>query len=163
MTNKRTSVYDFSAPLLTGVEQPLSEYKGNVILIVNVASLCGFTSQYRGLSDLFQCYQDKGFTVLAFPCNQFGGQEPGNSEQISQVCQVQYRVNFPVFSKVAVNGKDAHPLYQYLKQAAPGIAGTTRIKWNFTKFLIDKSGHVVSRYAPRFLPANLAPAIEKLL
>jgi len=157
------SVHAFSAPLLDGREVSLSEFKGRVLLIVNTASKCGFTPQYKGLEALQRAYSDRGLTVLGFPSNQFGAQEPGTAEDIASFCERNYGVSFPIFAKIDVNGPNAHPLYRYLKRARPGILGTERIKWNFTKFLVDRSGMVVSRYAPRTDPAKLAGAIEAAL
>lgn len=157
------SVYSFSASLLDGREVSLSEFKGRVLLIVNTASKCGFTAQYKGLEALHRRYNDRGLTVLGFPCNQFGAQEPGNAEEIGSFCERNYGVSFRIFAKIDVNGSDAHPLYRFLKGARRGIFGTQRIKWNFTKFLVGRSGRVVARYAPRTEPAKLAGAIEEEL
>jgi glutathione peroxidase len=158
-----SSIYDFSVTRLNGTEEPLSGYKNNVLLIVNTASKCGFTPQYEGLEKLHEAYAAKGFSVLGFPCNQFGGQEPGNAEEIANFCKLTYDVSFPMFAKIEVNGEAAHPLYKYLKAAKPGLLGLEAIKWNFTKFLISREGHVVQRYAPTTTPASLAGAIEALL
>ncbi len=141
----------------------LSEYKGKVLLIVNVASKCGFTPQYEGLEKLYRKYKNQGFEILAFPCNQFGNQEPGTNEEIKSFCQTNYNVTFKLFDKIDVNGANAHPLYQFLKDAKPGIMGSKDIKWNFTKFLIDREGNVVERYAPQTTPESVAKDIEKLL
>ncbi len=157
------SVYDYKAKSLDGREVPLSDYQGKVMLIVNTASKCGFTPQYAGLEELYAEYQGKGLTVLGFPCDQFGHQEPGSSEQISAFCERNYGVTFPMFEKIEVNGANAHPLYQYLKDEKPGLLGTRGIKWNFTKFLIDRAGKVVDRFAPTDTPKSIRPAIEKLL
>ena len=157
-----TSVYDFTAKTLAGKDQSLADYRGQVLLIVNTASQCGFTPQYEGLEKLYEELHPKGLTVLAFPCNQFGAQEPGNAEEIGQFCQVNYGVSFPMFAKIDVNGTDAHPLYKYLTHEKPGLFGG-RIKWNFTKFLIDRAGKVVARYAPTTKPKELAKPIAKLL
>ncbi|HTB99025.1 MAG TPA: glutathione peroxidase [Terracidiphilus sp.] len=157
------NVYDFSAPLLDGVPVGLSAFRGRVLLIVNTASKCGFTPQYEGLEALYRKYKDAGFTVLGFPCNQFGGQEPGSASEIGNFCESRYAVSFPVFGKIDVNGPAAHPLYQFLKQAQPGLLGIGRIPWNFAKFLVDREGKPVARFAPRKSPASLAPEIEKLL
>ena len=146
-----------------GREVRLSDYSAKAYLIVNTASECGFTPQYKGLEQLWQTYQDKGLQVLGFPCNQFGGQEPGSDAQISQFCEMNYGVTFPLFSKVDVNGDDAHPLFVALKEAAPGILGSKAIKWNFTKFLVTGEGQVVERYAPTTKPEDLVGDIEKLL
>lgn len=156
-------VYDFEAKALDGKEIKLSSYKGDVMLIVNTASKCGFTPQYEGLEALHQKYGEKGLKILGFPCNQFGAQEPGPSDEIGAFCQKNYGVDFQMFEKIDVNGKDAHPLYKYLASAAPGALGTEAIKWNFTKFLIDRDGNVVKRYAPNVEPKELVPEIEKLL
>ena len=156
-------VYDFSARAVDGHEVPLAQYRGKVLAIVNTASKCGFTPQYAGLEELYRQYKDRGVVVLGFPCNQFGGQEPGTEVQISQFCEVNYGVTFPIFAKVDVNGADAHPLYKFLKSEKSGIFGTEGIKWNFTKFIVNREGNVVGRYAPATTPAELAPAIEKLL
>ncbi len=157
------SVYDYKAKSLDGREVPLSDYQGKVMLIVNTASKCGFTPQYAGLEELYEEYQAKGLTILGFPCNQFGHQEPGSSEQIGAFCERNYSVTFPMFEKIEVNGANAHPLYQYLKDEKPGLLGTRSIKWNFTKFLIDRAGKVVDRFAPTDTPKSIRPAIEKLL
>jgi len=157
------SVYDFSARRIDGSEQPLSDYVGQVLLIVNVASQCGFTPQYAGLEALWRKYRDRGFAVLGFPCNQFGAQEPGSEAEIAHFCRTRYDVTFPVFAKIEVNGEQAHPLYRHLKSAVPGVLGTEAIKWNFTKFLVDRQGRVVSRHAPTTAPADLEREIEALL
>ena len=164
--NLRSTVYEFSAPLLYGHTVNLDEFRGQVLLIVNTASKCGFTAQYAGLENLYRIYKDSGFQVLGFPCNQFGAQEPGTSSEIATFCERNYGVTFPVFSKIDVNGPDAHPLYRFLKQARPGILGVlgiNAIRWNFTKFLVDSNGNVVSRFAPSKSPKALAPAIERIL
>ncbi|MBN9427478.1 MAG: glutathione peroxidase [Burkholderiales bacterium] len=158
-----TTLYDFDADTLAGAPRSLAEYRGQVLLIVNTASQCGLTPQYAGLETLYQQYRERGFEVLGFPCNQFGGQEPGDAAQIGQFCETQYGVSFPMFAKIEVNGDGAHPLYRWLRKQAPGLLGTEAIKWNFTKFLIDRDGRVVERFAPTTAPAELAPAIEKLL
>jgi glutathione peroxidase len=159
-----TTAFDFSATLLnSGKDQPLSAYKGSVVLVVNTASKCGFTPQYKGLQDLFDKYQARGFNVLGFPCDQFGHQEPGEPEEIAQFCEMNYGVKFPMFDKVDVNGDNAHPLFNYLKSAAPGLLGSEAIKWNFTKFLIGKDGQVVKRYAPNTDPIDIKKDIEALL
>jgi len=157
------SIYNFSVKNAAGEELSLEKFKGTVLLIVNVASRCGYTPQYEGLEALQQEYAKKGFTVLAFPCNQFGAQEPGTDREIQSFCQLNYHTSFPVFAKVEVNGKGAIPLYQYLKSKAPGILGTEMIKWNFTKFLVNKKGQVVSRFSPQDTPASLGKEIELLL
>lgn len=158
-----TKVYDFSARKLGGEELSLRDFEGRVLLIVNVASKCGFTPQYRGLEALYRDYGPKGFAVLGFPCNQFGAQEPGNASEIARFCSTTYEVTFPMFDKIDVNGNGAHPLYKFLKTEHAGILGTEPIKWNFTKFLIDREGRVAGRFAPTTKPADLAPEIEKLL
>ncbi|HEY0328607.1 MAG TPA: glutathione peroxidase [Rhodopseudomonas sp.] len=157
-----TSVYDFSARTLQGQELPLKQFAGKVLLIVNTASACGFTPQYKGLEELQQAYGARGLVVLGFPCNQFGHQEPGDAAAIGQFCQKNYGVSFPMFDKVEVNGADAHPLFQYLKAAKSGLLGAA-IKWNFTKFLVDRSGQVVARHAPTTTPQSLTKEIEALL
>jgi len=146
-----------------GSEADLSPWEGQVLLIVNTASKCGFTPQYAGLEELYRKYKDRGFAVLAFPCNQFGAQEPGDAAEIANFCTLTYDVTFPVFAKIDVNGENAAPLYRHLKAEAPGLLGTQGIKWNFTKFLIDRSGKVAERYAPTTAPADIAKDIEKLL
>jgi glutathione peroxidase len=160
MTN---SIYDFKVEDIKHNEQTLAPYRGKVMLIVNVASQCGFTPQYTGLEELHRTYRERGLAVLGFPCNQFGAQEPGNEEEIQNFCSVNYGVDFPLFAKIDVNGENAHPLYRYLEEAKPGLLGTRAIKWNFTKFLVDRSGNVVERYAPNAKPEDLAGDIEKLL
>ena len=157
------SVYDYSAKTLDGQDASLADYRGQVLLIVNTASKCGFTPQYEGLEGLYQAYKDKGFTVLAFPCNQFGAQEPGNAEEIASFCSLTYDVTFPVLAKIDVNGPAAHPLYAYLKHEQKGLLGTEGIKWNFTKFLIGRDGKVVERFAPTTKPEDLKLAVEALL
>lgn len=157
------SVYEFEAKLSNGTKKSLKEYEGKVLLIVNTASKCGFTNQYDGLEKLYKEYKEQGFEVLGFPCNQFGGQEPGADEQISEFCSLNFGVSFPLFSKVDVNGDDAHPLFNYLKKEASGFLGSKKIKWNFTKFLVDKNGNVVKRYASTKKPEDIASQIEKAL
>ncbi len=156
-------VYDFSAKKLGGEEMSLESFRGSVLLIVNVASKCGFTPQYEGLEALYRKYAPSGFAVLGFPCNQFGGQEPGDATEIAQFCARSYDVTFPMFDKIDVNGTNAHPLYQFLKAEQRGVLGTEPIKWNFTKFLIDRQGQVTGRFAPTTKPADIEPEIEKLL
>ena len=146
-----------------GSTTDLSDHKGEVMLIVNVASQCGFTPQYEGLEALQRRYADKGFTVLGFPCNQFRGQEPGNADEIANFCKLNYDISFPLYGKIDVNGDNAAPLYKHLKDEARGLLGTKAIKWNFTKFLVDRSGEVVKRYAPQTRPEELARDIEALL
>jgi glutathione peroxidase len=157
------SVYQFSANSLAGEEVSLEKYKGKVLLIVNTASKCGLTPQYEGLEDLYKELADQGLEILGFPCNQFGKQEPGSSEEIASFCLKNYGVSFPMFEKVDVNGAEAHPLYKYLKSSAKGLLGSEAIKWNFTKFLINKDGEVVERYSPTTPPEKLKADIEKLL
>ena len=158
-----TTVMDFSAALANGEPKDLSDYQGKVLLIVNTASKCGFTPQYTGLESLHQTYGERGFSVLAFPCNQFGGQEPGSEEEIQSFCDLNYQTSFPLFSKIEVNGATSHPLYAHLKEQAPGVLGSKRIKWNFTKFLVNQHGEVVKRYAPSTKPEAIASDIEALL
>jgi len=141
----------------------LSNFAGQVLLIVNTASKCGFTPQYAGLEALYKKYRNSGFSVLGFPCNQFGGQEPGSESDIAEFCSLNYQVTFPMFAKIEVNGEAAHPLYRYLKSEAKGLLGTEAIKWNFTKFLVDRSGHGTARYAPKVAPSALENHVEKLL
>jgi glutathione peroxidase len=157
------SVYDFSAVRLNGQDEKLSDYRGQVLLIVNTASACGFTPQYAGLEALYEKLHGEGLTILGFPCNQFGAQEPGSAAEIGAFCEKNYGVTFPMFSKIEVNGANAHPLYKYLKDAKPGLLGTEAIKWNFTKFLIGKDGEPVARYAPNTKPEELEAPIRKLL
>ena len=159
----RAPIHEFSVELLTGGQQSMADYTGKVLLIVNTASHCGFTPQYAGLEALYQRYRERGLVVLGFPCNQFGSQEPGDAEEIAGFCQKNYGVSFPMFAKIEVNGDDAHPLYQYLKKAAPGLLGSEAIKWNFTKFLVNREGDVLERYAPATPPKSIAGDIEKLL
>ncbi|AHK15738.1 glutathione peroxidase [Thalassolituus oleivorans] len=154
------TVLNYTMPLLNGVEQDLSEYVGKVVLVVNTASKCGFTYQYEGLESMYNAYKDKGLVILGFPCNQFGKQEQGSEAEIGAFCQKNYGVSFPMFSKIEVNGDDAAPLYQALKTAAPGLMGTKAIKWNFTKFLINRQGEVVRRYAPTTKPEELLTDVE---
>lgn len=158
-----TAIYDFKAQRLDGSVGSLDEFRGQVLLIVNTASECGFTPQYQGLEQLYAEYQVRGFSVLGFPCNQFGQQEPGSAQQIAEFCETKYGVNFPIFAKIEVNGRGAHPLFRWLKSEAPGILGTQRIKWNFTKFLIARDGRVVKRFAPKTSPEELRQEIEPLL
>ncbi|HEU0277056.1 MAG TPA: glutathione peroxidase [Rhodanobacteraceae bacterium] len=157
------TVYDFEAELLDGTPQKLDAWRGQVFLIVNVASKCGFTPQYKGLEALYRAHREQGFAVLGFPCNQFGRQEPGDAEAIRSFCTTQYAVTFPLFAKIEVNGPNAHPLYQYLKHAAPGLLGSEAIKWNFTKFLIDREGKVARRYASADTPEKIDKDLEPLL
>jgi glutathione peroxidase len=155
-------IYSFEAETLEGEKVTLDAFRGKVVLIVNTASKCGFTPQYDGLEKLYEQYKDEGLVILGFPCNQFAHQEPGGKESIEQTCRVRYGVTFPMFSKIDVNGKNAHPLYQYLKKEKPGFPGK-RIKWNFTKFLVDPNGKPVKRFAPYFKPEKLGEYIEPLL
>ena len=157
------SVHEFSARDIHGEEVPLERYRGKVLLVVNTASKCGFTPQYKGLEAIYRKYGNQGFEVLGFPCNQFGRQEPGDEHEIEQFCEVNFGVSFPLFSKVEVNGGNAHPLFRYLVTEAPGMLGTRRIKWNFTKFLVDREGRVRGRYGPNTKPEALEAEIEKLL
>lgn len=156
-------IYTFSAHRLDGGEQSLADYRGKVLLIVNVASRCGFTPQYAGLEALWRTYRERGLVVLGFPCNQFGAQEPGDATAIGQFCHSTYDVTFPLFARVEVNGGNAHPLWKYLKKAAPGILGSEAIKWNFTKFLVDGEGRVAKRYASAMKPEEIRADIERLL
>ena len=157
-----TTIYDFSLPSASGDEVPLSDYRGKVLLIVNTASKCGFTPQYEGLQALYDEYHERGLEILALPCNQFGRQEPGTNEEIQEFCQLNYGLTFPVMGKIDVNGRNAHPLYAYLKSEAGGLL-TDAIKWNFTKFLVDRDGNVVKRFAPDYKPSSMAENIEQLL
>ena len=158
-----TTIADFTADLPGGKQVNLADKQGKVLLVVNTASKCGFTPQYDGLEALWKQYGERGFEVLAFPCNQFGGQEPGTADQIEEFCKVNFGVSFPLMAKVEVNGPNETPLYSWLKSEAPGLMGTKSIKWNFTKFLIDRQGKVVRRYAPTDKPESIAKDIEKLL
>ena len=157
------SVFDFSCQTPSGQEKPISDFEGKVLLVVNTASKCGFTPQFAGLEELYEKYKDRGLEVLGFPCNQFGKQDPGSNDEITEFCQLNYGVSFPMFGKVEVNGSDADPLFKHLKAEAPGALGTESIKWNFTKFLVDSSGKVIKRYAPKTKPADIAADIEALL
>jgi glutathione peroxidase len=158
-----TTVYDFSATTLAGQDKALADYRGQALLIVNVASRCGFTPQYEGLEELQEAYEQKGFSVLGFPCNQFGHQEPGDEAEIERFCTLNYEVTFPMFAKIEVNGPKAHPLWAFLEKAKPGLLGTPWIKWNFTKFLIGRDGQPIQRYAPSVEPEAIAPDIERAL
>jgi glutathione peroxidase len=158
-----TSLYDIPVKTIDGLETTLAGHADQVLLIVNVASKCGFTRQYTGLEELYRTYGPKGFAVLGFPCNQFGGQEPGDEAEVKAFCSLTYQVDFPLFAKIDVNGEGTHPLYRYLKVAAPGLLGTEAIKWNFTKFLVNRKGQVLKRYAPADEPASLASDIEAAL
>ncbi|MBQ0714986.1 glutathione peroxidase [Paraperlucidibaca wandonensis] len=154
---------DFSAKRIDGETVSLKDYEGRVVLVVNTASKCGFTPQFTGLEAVFQRFHDKGFVVLGFPCNQFLNQDPGSDSDIAQFCSLDYGVTFPMFAKIDVNGPDAHPLFQHLTQAAPGLLGSKKVKWNFTKFLVGKDGKVIDRYAPTTKPEDLVADIEKAL
>ncbi len=158
-----TTIYDFSAKTLQGKDVSLAEYRGLPMLIVNTASKCGFTPQYEGLEKLYRAHKDKGLVVLGFPCNQFGAQEPGSEDEIGVFCQVNYGVSFPMFAKIEVNGAAAHPLYDFLKGEKAGVLGTRNIKWNFTKFLVNRGGAVVGRFAPATKPAAIEQAIAEVL
>lgn len=159
----RTNLADFSLTDIRGQPKAMADYLGQVLLVVNVASRCGFTGQYAGLEQLQQSLSPRGFTVLGFPCNQFGSQEPGDEASIESFCQTQYGVTFPMFAKIDVNGANASPFYEWLKSSMPGLLGTEAIKWNFTKFLIDRQGKVVKRYAPNATPESIRADIEALL
>jgi glutathione peroxidase len=158
-----SSIYDFSAKTIDGSTTQLDAYKGKVLLVVNVASKCGFTPQYKGLEALYKKYKDQGLEILGFPCDQFGHQEPGDEKEIKEFCSLTYDVSFPMFAKIKVNGDEAHPLYKYLKSEEKGFLGSEFIKWNFTKFLIDKSGHVVRRYGSTDTPEKIDKDIAPLL
>lgn len=158
-----TTVYDFEAQQIDGKSVALSQYRGQVLLIVNTASACGFTPQFAGLEELHQSHGQRGLAVLGFPCNQFGAQDSGSNDEIAAFCQVNYGVSFPMMAKVEVNGEGAHPLYQWLSAEAPGLLGTKAIKWNFTKFLVGKDGAVLKRYSPTDTPASLVADIEAAL
>ncbi len=163
MPSAAGSLYDISADLLNGTRLSLSNFRGHVLLVVNTASQCGFTPQYGALEAIYAQFRERGFDVLGFPCNQFGAQEPGTAGDIGQFCQRNYGVSFPMFAKIEVNGPATHPLFQLLKAARPSFLGIERIKWNFTKFLIDRTGYVVSRHSPNEDPLKLRPEIEALL
>lgn len=163
MTSVTPSVYDFEATDIKGQSVPLSQYRGKVLLIVNTASACGFTPQYKGLQALHEKYADRGLVVLGFPCNQFGAQEKGSDDEIASFCELNFGVSFPLMHKIEVNGEGAHPLYRWLCSEAPGVLGTKSIKWNFTKFLIARDGQVVRRYAPQDKPEKLVEDIEAVL
>lgn len=162
MAVQSQSLYNFEILTIKKEKTTLAPYKGKVMLIVNTASGCGFTPQFEGLEKLYKTYQTKGFVILGFPCNQFAGQEPLDEEGIDNFCRINYGVTFPMFAKIDVNGAKTHPLYQYLKHQAPGVLGSETIKWNFTKFLVDKKGKVIHRYAPSTTPESIASDIEKL-
>ena len=158
-----SDLYDFSAKTLGGATKPLADYRGKVVLVVNTASECGFTPQYEGLEAISRRFRDRGLEVLGFPCNQFGGQEPGGAAEIGAFCEKNYGVSFQMFDKIEVNGARAHPLYKWLTHAAPGILGTEAIKWNFTKFLVGPDGVVLKRYAPTDTPASIGADLKSLL
>ena len=158
----KKSIYEYSVKDINGQDIVLNQYKGKVLLIVNVASKCGFTPQYKGLEEIFEEYKGE-VVVLGFPCNQFGQQEPGNAEEIKNFCSLSYDVKFPLFQKIDVNGPETHPLYEFLKEAKPGILGTEGIKWNFTKFLVNKNGEVVKRYAPNDKPESIKKDLAQYL
>ncbi|MFZ5561109.1 MAG: glutathione peroxidase [Pseudomonadota bacterium] len=157
------SVYDYSAKTITGEDKPVADFRGQVLLVVNTASKCGFTPQFKGLEALYGKYREQGFSVLGFPCNQFLGQEPGDEAQISEFCELNYGVTFPLFAKIDVNGDNAHPLFRHLTNAAPGLLGSKAVKWNFTKFLVDRKGNVVHRYAPATKPEDIESDLRMLL
>ena len=157
------SIYDFEALQITGKSVPLKQFEGRALLIVNTASACGFTPQFAGLEELHKAYADRGLVVLGFPCNQFGSQDKGSNDEISEFCQLNYGVSFPMMAKIEVNGSGAHPLYQFLCKEAPGLLGSKAIKWNFTKFLVGKDGRVLKRYAPTDTPKSLAGDVEAAL
>jgi glutathione peroxidase len=163
MTEIKDNIYNHSCNDNAGNLQNLSTFEGQTLLIVNTASKCGFTPQYNGLQELQEKFKDSGFSVLAFPCNQFGGQEPGSSEEIQEFCTLNYGINFPIFEKVDVKGKDAHPLFKYLTSEKKGLLGSESIKWNFTKFLINKEGKPIARFAPNTTPEKISKEIETLL
>ncbi len=157
------SIYDLEVTLLSGTRVPLDQFRGKALLIVNTASKCGFTPQYQALEAVYRKFRDRGFEILGFPCNQFGRQEPGDSQEIASFCSTHYDVSFPMFEKIEVNGDGAHPLYRLLKAAAPGVLGSEAIKWNFTKFLVGRDGQVVKRYAPATAPDKIEADIEAAL
>jgi glutathione peroxidase len=157
------TVYDFSAQTIDGKTRKLADYKGQVLLVVNTASKCGFTPQYKGLEEIYRRFKDRGFAVLGFPCNQFGAQEPGPESEIAEFCEMNYGVTFPMFAKVDVNGDGAHPLFKHLTRAKKGLLGSEAIKWNFTKFLVGKDGQVIERYAPTTAPEAIVKDIEQAL
>jgi glutathione peroxidase len=158
-----STLYDFEALTIEGKPAPLSTYKGKVVVVVNTASQCGLTPQYKGLQELYDRYHAQGLEILGFPCNQFGAQEPGTEKEIASFCETSFGVSFPMFSKIDVNGDAAHPLYQWMKDEKPGLLGSKDIKWNFGKFLINREGQVVERFAPTTSPADMSADIEKLL
>jgi glutathione peroxidase len=158
-----SNVFDFSCSTSSGDERSLADYRGKILLVVNTASKCGFTPQFAGLEEMYEKYRERGLEILGFPCNQFGKQDPGSNEEITEFCQLNYGVSFPMFGKIEVNGRGADPLYQHLKKAAPGALGTRGIKWNFTKFLINRDGEVLKRFSPATTPARIEKEIEQLL
>lgn len=158
-----SSLYELNAQTIKGQDKSLADYRGKVLLIVNTASKCGFTPQYAGLENLYKEYAGKGLEILGFPCNQFGQQEKADNQSIDSFCQLNYGVSFPMFAKIEVNGENAHPVFQYLKDAAPGVLGTRGIKWNFTKFLVDHNGRVVKRFAPLTPPEKIEQSIKNLV
>ena len=157
------NVFDFSCTTSSGGKKSLEDYRGKVLLVVNTASKCGFTPQFAGLEEMYEKYRERGLEILGFPCNQFGKQDPGSNDEITEFCQLNYGVSFPMFGKIEVNGRGADPLYQHLKKEAPGALGTRGIKWNFTKFLINRDGEVLKRFAPATTPAQIAKEIERLI
>ena len=158
-----TDIYNFEAVTIQGKPVSLADYRGQVLLIVNTASKCGFTPQFDGLEKLYEKFRERGFAILGFPCNQFGGQDPGENGEIEEFCQLNYGVSFPMFAKIEVNGPGTHPLFQHLKKTAPGLLGSENIKWNFTKFLINRDGKVVDRFAPVTTPEKIEAAVAALL
>lgn len=158
-----TDIYAFEAVDIKGTNVNLADYRGKVVLVVNTASKCGFTPQFAGLEKLYEKFRDRGFAVLGFPCNQFGKQDPGNNGEIEEFCQLNYGVSFPMFAKIDVNGPETHPLFQHLKTSVPGIFGSENIKWNFTKFLVDKNGKVIERFAPLTKPEDIEQAVVAAL
>lgn len=158
-----STAYEFTANDIAGKPRKLKDYQGKVLLVVNTASRCGLTPQYKGLEALYQAHKGQGLVILGFPCNQFGAQEPGSESEISEFCEVNYGVSFPMFAKIDVNGSDTHPMWKWMKESAPGLLGSEAIKWNFTKFLINRQGAVVERFAPTATPEDIKPAIEKVL
>ena len=163
MTEIKKNIYNFSCKDNSGNEQNLSDYEGQTLLIVNTASKCGFTPQYTGLEELYAKYKDSGFCILGFPCNQFGDQEPGSAEEIKEFCSLNFGITFPIFDKIEVKGNQAHPLYKFLTSEKKGLLGTESIKWNFTKFLINKTGEPIARYAPNTTPDKIAKDIEEII
>lgn len=157
------SIYDIKIKTINGVEQSMSDFKGKVLVIVNTASKCGFTPQYKALQELYETYQSEGLEILGFPCNQFMSQEPGNEEEIKSFCELNYGVTFPMYAKVDVNGSDAHPLFNHLTKEAPGVLGSKAVKWNFTKFLVDKNGKAAERFSPNTDPKEMEEKIQQLL